>query len=480
MGNIIFSKYWDIQEFENINIVSTLPGKKIGMNGSCLGGYNISVNKYISDDNKVAAVEVLKFFTSKKIQKDIIIKNFKYYSALTELYNDEEVCSIVNCEFIKNVQSVNRPSLLFDDYSNYSLKIITIFKEFLDGKKSAISVLTEINDITRVYYLSLKSTYGLIIFISIIFVITFSILLFLFIMIIQIKKKNNIFSFFDEDLLTVNFIGILLILFSEFFMFGELSDNKCQIYISMFFIGITFNFVPILYILFSNYIKKVEVYDVTIFNNDFSQWTINHKFLFIILNIGIDCLINSLFFIFPQSIGRSDYEKNGIKTYNICAIESVYGYVIILFQTIMKIAMIFIILYLLFKEWNIKKIYNEIRAILYTIYIDTLLLILLIIISFIRIANYEIYFFLHSSIMILFSLSNYINLYIIRIVFLNNRIEINNDNNDDSAIGYINNTCNFKSRPTNTSSTVSPSNINYDYTINSYDINSIYATNSTL
>jgi len=52
---------------------------------------------------------VLKYFTSKEIQKQFIKKNQIYYSAIPSLYDDEEVCQSIDCDLLKSIQSVFFP-----------------------------------------------------------------------------------------------------------------------------------------------------------------------------------------------------------------------------------------------------------------------------------------------------------------------------------------------------------------------------------
>ncbi|OUM62610.1 hypothetical protein PIROE2DRAFT_61764 [Piromyces sp. E2] len=101
-GNILFSSYWDAIPTPTYKI-SPLPGKNKGVSGSCLGGFNIGISKYVPDENIEAAIEVLKFFMSEEIQKDIAIK-YGVISPLKKIYDDKELCEIVDCEYVKSLQ----------------------------------------------------------------------------------------------------------------------------------------------------------------------------------------------------------------------------------------------------------------------------------------------------------------------------------------------------------------------------------------
>jgi len=78
--------------------ISPLPGRKEGISASIIGGQSIIINKYSSEDKKIAAGKIIDFFLSPEYQKKSIINNAKH-SALRELYYDKEVCSSgIDCE----------------------------------------------------------------------------------------------------------------------------------------------------------------------------------------------------------------------------------------------------------------------------------------------------------------------------------------------------------------------------------------------
>jgi len=80
---------------------SILPGKNENVTASVVNPTNIAINKYIDEGRKKAAAEFIKFVVSKETQKKYLI-NYFTFSAITELYDDEEVCSVIQCEVIKD------------------------------------------------------------------------------------------------------------------------------------------------------------------------------------------------------------------------------------------------------------------------------------------------------------------------------------------------------------------------------------------
>ncbi|OUM68269.1 hypothetical protein PIROE2DRAFT_4009, partial [Piromyces sp. E2] len=223
-GNILFSNFWDfkIPNYEK----SLLPGKKKGINGSCIHGFNIGISKYITNDRILAAVEILKYFTSEEIQKEII-ENFNVFSGIGNLYNDYEICSHINCKLAKEIQSIERPVTKYDNYDKYSTKVSKIFYEFIHNGKSAEETVNDIKDITEIYFYSMRST-------------TF-------------------------NLWILYIIGSLVMITSEVTKFGELNNFKCQSSRVMMTSGYTMVFIPMLY-------KLIVIFPQI---NKYSTWTYN-------------------------------------------------------------------------------------------------------------------------------------------------------------------------------------------------------------
>ncbi|OUM68814.1 hypothetical protein PIROE2DRAFT_3333, partial [Piromyces sp. E2] len=261
-GKMLFVKLWDCGDFDDY-IMSPMPGKKEGVNGSCIEAFSIGINKHISDEQKLAAVKVLEYLTSKEIQKEFIIKEFKLFTGLMELYDDEEVCSIVNCNVAKNIQGINRKNYEISTYEEYSNKVENLIYEFLSRKKTAKDVLTEIDDITRIYFFTIKSSpISLIIFI--ILTMALSIILLSNIELFIPKLRPN-FKFLSTDLWIIYSIGNCFIIISEMANYGNRTIFKCHI---------------VQYFQFMGYILN----------------------LFIIGTILIETIINLLYFLSPLTI----------------------------------------------------------------------------------------------------------------------------------------------------------------------------------
>ncbi|OUM66092.1 hypothetical protein PIROE2DRAFT_20224 [Piromyces sp. E2] len=147
-GDILFSKFWNIPyPFPGYDKI-VLVGKNEGVSGTTIGGYNLGICKYIDDKNKEAAAKVVEFFTSKEYQKRIATDK-QSISAMTSIYDDEEVCNAIDCNFVKQFQPIARPSYYVDDYDVFSARVIENIRKFFNGNLTANEALNNINSIVK-------------------------------------------------------------------------------------------------------------------------------------------------------------------------------------------------------------------------------------------------------------------------------------------------------------------------------------------
>jgi len=136
-GNFIFFRYWYIGEkFDSLNTTvsfNPLPGNIKGVSASCVGGNNISMNRYISEERKKAAGEVLSFIHSFEEQKyGILSSNLR--SAIHSTYKDKEVCEKIDCVKFSNIQSIVRPSSSSINYEQFSKKFRELAKSYINNE----------------------------------------------------------------------------------------------------------------------------------------------------------------------------------------------------------------------------------------------------------------------------------------------------------------------------------------------------------
>jgi len=128
MGKCLFAKFYNIAGIDQNYYLAPLPGKREGISSSAITGDYLGISKYISEDHKNAAIEVLKFLISKETQKGLLMENKNNYPTISSLLDDEEVCSQIDCKLLRNIQPVFMPitkdfdsfeSVLRDSTYNY-------------------------------------------------------------------------------------------------------------------------------------------------------------------------------------------------------------------------------------------------------------------------------------------------------------------------------------------------------------------------
>ncbi|KAG4089587.1 periplasmic binding protein-like II [Neocallimastix lanati (nom. inval.)] len=377
-----------------------------GINAVMTGGMNIGISKYSSDEKRDAALTVLQFLTSERIQKEIVVKKYGLYTGMTKLYDDEEVCSFLTCSLVKEAQSIHTVIENVDNIDVYSSKIVKIFKQFLFEDRSAEDALKEIDDITRIYYISLKSSIGLTFFIILLSVTC--LMLFTFILVFtNIFKKW--FTFFSKDLFFIYCLGCMMIISSQYLKFGEPSDIKCQYEYAMLFIGISLSIIPIIYVLIQSFPERKKYF----------TYIVKYRILYILICIGIEVILNLLIVKSPISAEIKMFQDTVInKNYSKCTTKNIFGNIMILIDIILKFLGILVILFLSYTDWNMQKISKNLRAIIISIYSCSFSFLMLIIISYLNINDYQTIFMFNSIIIIFICLTNFVNINFIVIEIL--------------------------------------------------------------
>ncbi|OUM57632.1 hypothetical protein PIROE2DRAFT_17327, partial [Piromyces sp. E2] len=132
----IFLKFWYNPKSARNNVkVTPLPGNKDGIIASCIGGHNI------------------------EIQKEMVIST-KLFSGIPILYDDEEICSAIDCNLFKTIQFTPRPKEKY--YNNYIKQVKKYFFKFLYGDSSAEETLNNITNIKKIHYISIKTNESII------------------------------------------------------------------------------------------------------------------------------------------------------------------------------------------------------------------------------------------------------------------------------------------------------------------------------
>ncbi|OUM67982.1 hypothetical protein PIROE2DRAFT_4399, partial [Piromyces sp. E2] len=397
-GNAIFLKYIIFPEaFINPAYKMTiLPGRKEGISTSMISGTNIGINGNIPEKNKEAALIAYKYLTSKELQKKYLLQQ-TVVTGIWSLYEDEDICkngTSGNCELFKNLQMVGKPN----KNSNEDYYIVNFKKycfDFIYGNDTAKEVLKKIDDMTKIYYISMKtkdSYIGLITVIIISIIITCMLISLIFIF---RENFNPFFDYLSIDLWILLVIGSILLLSSIFTKYGMVTSFKCNLLSGFFFTGLTFTYIPFLYKLIVNFQG----------DSSFSEWVEKHKTVFFTILIFIEVLLSGLLFL--KGISVEDIIQIEGLNFKVCNINHTVSKLVFGILIAYIFIMIFTILIYIFMEWNLEKSTYNIKFILSVIYIDILAFIILLIIDSVKIENYINHFVLRASIIIIISISNY-------------------------------------------------------------------------
>ncbi|ORX83697.1 hypothetical protein BCR32DRAFT_266796 [Anaeromyces robustus] len=350
--------------------------------------------------------------------------------------------------------------------NKYCNKITELFTKCIFGDRSVKDVLTEIVDITKIYSVTLKDLSGVIMFISLI-VSTLFMLLFLLLPLFKRFKGN--FSFLSYDLWFFYCIGYILIISTAYINFGDFTKPKCNLRYTLMFTGI----------FFSNMMILCKLLMCFPDNNKYTQFFNTHKFEFILLTTVIAVIINFIFLFTPYSVQKVMFEiTEEHKNFEKCTMTSIFGNIWTLFNILLNGFIILCNFFLCFIEWNVKEIYEDIRVVVINEYLNFFAMILLIILDYTNINDYNIVFIIHIILIIILCNTNYYFIHLIRML-------CNKSSDDDKSemINRRNSTSNSKVMISMSSKSRSSGFfskiLNYHYSNYSTKTHSVVASQST-
>jgi len=406
---------------------TALPGRREGVSGSYVKSTNLSISKYISDERIEAALEFLKFIALKETQVTYNIKN-SFYSAMTELYDEEDICNIIECNVIKDAYPFsmkdNDVNLFGSD--SYNKKYSNYFFDFLYKDQPLNEVIKKIDDIIKIYKFLLTtedSNAGLIIFIVFLVLATCIVLSLPFVF---IKKFERKFKFLSKDLWIITTLGSLILMCSLLTLYGDVNNTKCHLKIVLINVGFVLSVCPSLHRLITNFPEK----------NKISSWFEKNKYISILIIMIFTATLNGIFVISSYSI--QDLKTSNGLNFNKCYMKNMFGNIMYYFIQIYDIFMILISLFLIFLEWSLQETSLDVRYLATAFFMDILSIILLIIIDKIQL-DYIIYNVLLAVIIMFFSLSNHLFVYFIRIISISG-----NDNDSRKILGKVDNSSSKK------------------------------------
>jgi len=398
----LFFKYWYIPSYiSEYKKVTHLPGVKEGISGSAIGGYNVGINKYASAEKMDSTLKAFTYLTSKEVQRKVA-KDYLFFSPIPSLYDEEEICEELDCEFFKSAQLIARPIDITEDYNWYSGKFREHIFEYLYGNRTASDVLKDIENLTKVYSLSFNDSFSIIIFI-IFFIISISMLGSLFFL--HIKKYEPYFEFLLKREWYMFIIGLVLMLWNFYSEMEKTTKWRCHLNRHITSFIFYFIFIPIL--------RKLIVCFPEV--NKVSEWINHHKTIFLISFIVVDEILISLMLFHPYDVQKHTFIKDG-KIIEICKINNGVSKFFIALSWVIKLFVILAICLLVFIEWNIILVRRDINVMAIAIYMDIVLLIAYIIVDHITVNDYTLYFLMKEIIYILIVLMNYMFIYFYRII----------------------------------------------------------------
>jgi len=404
MPTTLFMSFSYISHDPDGFVASILPGRKENVTGTIINTTNFGINKHISDKSKKYAAEFLKFAASKDIQKRFILQD-QFLGGNMKLYDDKEVCSIVECEIMND----NKPYLFMDNDPRLfgSDEYFPKYQGLLDyifGDKTAKEVLQRLDDVTRIYTFSLDTddtVAGLIIFIIFIGLLTIIALSVLFVFIDKLKNK---FRFLSKNLWIITTLGSLILLSSIITLYDDVSNAKCHLRITLINTGFILSICPSLHKLIANFPERNEIS---------SSFKIN-KYITIIVIMLFTIGINEIYAISTYKIEEMMPEEG--KHFHKCVMNNSFGNVIYFIIQFFNFFMILVSLVLIFMEWNLKETSLDVKYLATALFMDTLSLILLIIFDKISINDYIVYNVILAVNIMLFAVSNHIFIYFVRVL----------------------------------------------------------------
>ncbi|KAL6618458.1 periplasmic binding protein-like II [Neocallimastix californiae] len=406
-GNSIFLKYWILGEpiiNEIPYIITNLPGSKEGISTSIPSGCNIGIYGKIEEEKIEAAVTALKFISSKEVQREYL-KRRLVISAINSLYDEKEVCEVSDCELFKNMQPANNPNFSLNNNKEELTYIRKYIYKYLYKDATIDEVIKNIIDITKIYVISLDTTYSYVGLISSILILVS--IIFMLILLIPLFRENfnPFFKYFSTDFWIISVFGSIAILCIPFTYFGEITKMNCYLRSLIQSLGISLTFIPILY----NLVEKFPN------QNQLSIWVKKYKYRFLFFFIILDIIWNSLLLIEPYKIEEVKVEDG--QNFKICISMSTLCKVIVILKWIYIFILFFIEIFLIFIEWNIQVFHYELKFFVTVIYIDILFMLFIICFTFVLIQNYVEYYLVHFIIHFIIAITNYILIYGFRLLF---------------------------------------------------------------
>jgi len=363
-------------------------------------GFNVGINRNSKVSKRENVKKAFEFIVSKQIQRKFVIEK-KIMSAVLSLYDDEEVCSIVNCKVRKHIQPIKR--LYSKNYEQFSAKFMNIIFDYLFYNKidTALEALQNIEDISKIYWIKLDDS--ILISISLYILITILSVMILSLIISFFEKFGPYFDFLPNDFWIILVIGIMIITSSSLIGIGPKTETKCYLTYISISLGSSLILISILHKLVTNFPLE----------NKISIWSKNHKYYFLLIFCTTD-ILNIIFIFTPLYKVQELYIDEG-KNYEVCKFYNTGITILISICISLKIIMIISVMLLIYIEWNLQNTYDDLRLLIIFVYTKILSIIFIIILNNINFKNYIYLYLINQVAYIFYSIISYITFFGIRI-----------------------------------------------------------------
>ncbi|ORX78790.1 periplasmic binding protein-like II [Anaeromyces robustus] len=411
-GNALFARTWqlDTNYSTNSDIVklSFIPGDQDGVSGSAIRTIGISISKYINNEKKKVAIDIIKFFTSYDIQKKITI-NYNRLSGIMSLYDEKdknnEICQKVNCYLINRLQIIDIQSIIYvTNFSSLSSKFKEYLFNYLNDTISIQNVQSKLSDLISIHYINSNSFSGILIFIitSITIILILMSYLFLFNKFygdkLNILNKKGWFLFI---------FGICMMLCYCYTTVGEIDNLNCFIRPILIIFGFSISILPIIIQLIINFPIK----------NNISKYFCENQFYIIIIYHSINILIWIIYGYYPlKTEYYVDHYNSGNLNFRRCECYSTLTNIFFIINILFYILLLIFGIFLVFIEWHLKTIRTYSKQIFLTLCFDLMFIIVLTILHFINITNQKYYYLFRILTILLWSFLHFFILYGISII----------------------------------------------------------------
>ena len=347
---------------------------------------------------------MLEFLLSKEEQKRLIMLE-KTFTGIDQLYYDDDICSIVDCDLYRNLQLNSHYHYEREDYAEYSKIFRKYAYEFILGNITASEALDKINDITYIHQIRLdneETSYGIVLFII---TIVLSLTIIGSSLFFYIERFKPLFNFLPLDFWYVIILGVLCHLASIYTEYGEIHPYKCQLKVFLYSIGYTLTFIPFLYKLVFNLLLIKQV----------TNSILKKRYIFLLGFIVCDVVLTLI--NLSASYGAKTILVGNGKKYQECKMNDSLSRVVAYLSFGYKIIIFIGLAILSFLEWNIKETKFDIHFLITVMYANILSVVMMCVFKLIKFDNYITFCILNKIFFFIIIVSNYIGLLGIRIVF---------------------------------------------------------------